>query len=138
MIESLDLPSFWTTLAIAVPTLAIAYVIFGITGFGTALIAAPVLAQVMPVAFIVPMLALLDCTAAIINGVKLNDKIAKREMICRFPSSGNGASMFEVRSPASTCTTGSCRLMAASAAAAAELVSPCTRQATAPPSKPTG
>jgi uncharacterized membrane protein YfcA len=83
--ESLDLPSFWTTLTIAVPTLAIAYVIFGITGFGTALIAAPVLAQVMPVASIVPMLALLDCTAAIINGVKLNDKIAKREMIWLVP-----------------------------------------------------
>ena len=81
----IDVPSFWITLAVAFPTLAVAYVIFGITGFGTALIAAPVLAQVMPVATIVPMLALLDCTAAIINGVKLNDKIAKREMIWLVP-----------------------------------------------------
>jgi uncharacterized membrane protein YfcA len=81
----LDLPSFWTALAVAVPTLAIAYVIFGIAGFGTAMIAAPVLAQVMPVATIVPMLALLDCAAAIINGVKLNDKIATREMMWLVP-----------------------------------------------------
>ncbi len=85
MIESLDLPSFWITFAVAVPTLAAAYVIFGITGFGTSLIAAPVLAQVMPVATIVPMLALLDCLAAIVNGVKLSDKIARREMIWLIP-----------------------------------------------------
>jgi uncharacterized membrane protein YfcA len=85
VIASLDFPAFWIALAVAVPTLAAAYVIFGITGFGTALIAAPVLAQVMPVASIVPMLALLDCTAAIINGVKLNDKIAKREMMWLVP-----------------------------------------------------
>ncbi len=77
--------SFLTTLAIAVPTLAVAYILFGIAGFGTALIAAPVLAQVMPVASIVPMLALLDCLAAIINGVKLNEKIATREMIWLVP-----------------------------------------------------
>jgi uncharacterized membrane protein YfcA len=81
----LDVSSFLITLAVALPTLAIAYIIFGIAGFGTALIAAPVLAQVMPVASIVPMLALLDCTAAIINGVKLNDKIAKREMMWLVP-----------------------------------------------------
>jgi uncharacterized membrane protein YfcA len=80
-----DIASLWPALAVAIPTLAIAYIIFGIAGFGTALIAAPVLAQVMPVASIVPMLALLDCTAAIINGVKLNDKIAKREMMWLVP-----------------------------------------------------
>jgi uncharacterized membrane protein YfcA len=80
-----DLPSLWTILAVALPTLAVAYVIFGITGFGTALIAAPVLAQVMPVATIVPLLSLLDCIAAVINGVTLNDKIAKREMVWLIP-----------------------------------------------------
>ncbi|HWV52850.1 sulfite exporter TauE/SafE family protein [Pseudorhodoplanes sp.] len=80
-----DVPTLLTTLAVALPTIAIAYIIFGIAGFGTALIAAPVLAQVMPVASIVPMLALLDCTAAIINGVKLNDKIARREMMWLVP-----------------------------------------------------
>lgn len=80
-----DLPSLWTILAVALPTLAVAYVIFGITGFGTALIAAPVLAQVMPVAAIVPMLALLDCLAAVINGVTLSEKIAKREMVWLIP-----------------------------------------------------
>jgi len=64
----------WITLLIAIPTLAIAYAIFGIAGFGTALIAAPVLAQIMPVATIVPLLALLDCLTAIVNGVTLSEK----------------------------------------------------------------
>jgi len=80
-----DLVPSWTTLALAIPTLAIAYILFGIAGFGTSLIAAPVLAQVMPVSTLVPLLSLLDCTAAIVNGVKLNDKIEKREMIWLVP-----------------------------------------------------
>jgi uncharacterized membrane protein YfcA len=40
----------WTTIAIVLPTLVVAYIIFGIAGFGTALVAAPVLAHVMPIA----------------------------------------------------------------------------------------
>jgi uncharacterized protein len=82
---SLDaLPSL-QTLAIALPTVAVAYIVFGIAGFGTALIAAPVLAHVMPVATIVPLLALLDCAAAVIGGVRLSDKIAKDELVWLVP-----------------------------------------------------
>ena len=39
----------------------------------------------MPVATIVPLLALLDCLAAIVNGVTLSEKIAKREMMWLVP-----------------------------------------------------
>ncbi|MET0867099.1 MAG: sulfite exporter TauE/SafE family protein [Pseudorhodoplanes sp.] len=85
MTQILDHVPSLLTLALAIPTLAIAYIIFGIAGFGTALIAAPVLAQIMPVASIVPLLALLDCLAAIVNGVKLGDRIAKREMMWLVP-----------------------------------------------------
>jgi uncharacterized membrane protein YfcA len=46
---------------------AIAYVIFAIAGFGTALVASPVLAQFIPVSQIVPLLALLDFFAAVTN-----------------------------------------------------------------------
>lgn len=73
------------TLAVALPTLALAYVIFGITGFGTALIAAPVLAHVMPVSTIVPLLALLDCLGAVINGVCLGEHVARRELALLVP-----------------------------------------------------
>ncbi|MFT3717175.1 TSUP family transporter [Pseudorhodoferax sp.] len=41
-----------------------AYVVFGLAGFGTALVAGPVLAHWWPLATIVPLLALLDCAAA--------------------------------------------------------------------------
>ncbi|ALS67973.1 permease [Pandoraea apista] len=50
--------------------LVVAYVIFGVAGFGTALVASPVLAYAMPVAQIVPMLALLDFSAASGNVVR--------------------------------------------------------------------
>lgn len=46
---------------------ALAYVVFGLAGFGTALVAGPVLAHFVPVATIVPLLALLDCAAAAVN-----------------------------------------------------------------------
>jgi uncharacterized protein len=46
---------------------AAAYVIFSIAGFGTALVASPILAQFVPVGHIVPMLALLDFVAAATN-----------------------------------------------------------------------
>lgn len=48
----------------------LAYVIFGLAGFGTALVAAPVLAHAVPVAVIVPLLALLDFAAAAVNVVR--------------------------------------------------------------------
>lgn len=47
--------------------IAIAYVVFGFAGFGTALVASPVLAQFMPLSQIVPLLALLDLCAALNN-----------------------------------------------------------------------
>ena len=78
------LPSL-TTLAIVAPALVIAYVIFGVAGFGAALISAPVLAHVLPVATIVPLLALLDCAASLINGVRLSDKMAKGELVWLVP-----------------------------------------------------
>ena len=40
----------WTMMAIVFPTLVLAYIIFGIAGFGTALVAAPILAHAMPIA----------------------------------------------------------------------------------------
>jgi len=48
-------------------SLLVAYIIFGIAGFGTALVASPVMALYIPVAKIVPLLALLDMCAAIVN-----------------------------------------------------------------------
>lgn len=70
----------WITLAVALPTLVVGYTIFGIAGFGAALLVAPILAHVIPVADIVPMLAVLDMVAAFVGGFRLSDKIARREL----------------------------------------------------------
>lgn len=78
------LPSL-ADLAVAFPALTFGYIIFGMVGFGTILIAAPVLAHMMPVSGIVPLLALLDCAAATSNGIRLGDKVARRELALIIP-----------------------------------------------------
>jgi len=74
-----SLPSIWLLL-LAFPAVTAAYTIFAMAGFGAVFISAPALAQVMPVATIVPVLALVDCAAAVINGLKLGRKVAFDEM----------------------------------------------------------
>lgn len=64
---ALPSPGHWLLMSAA---LVVAYVIFGVAGFGTALVASPILAYAMPVAQIVPMLALLDFGAASGNVVR--------------------------------------------------------------------
>lgn len=64
----LNLP--WPDLAIVFTSTAIAYVIFGVAGFGTALVASPILANFIPVPQIVPLLALMDMFAALSNIAK--------------------------------------------------------------------
>ncbi|QII39866.1 sulfite exporter TauE/SafE family protein [Rouxiella badensis] len=63
MLETLTLTHY---LVLGV-TLLVAYVIFGIAGFGSALVASPVMALYIPLADIVPLLALLDLCAAVVN-----------------------------------------------------------------------
>lgn len=61
VIQALPSLDAWLLMSAA---LVVAYVIFGIAGFGTALVASPVLAYTLPLAQIVPMLALLDFASA--------------------------------------------------------------------------
>jgi len=70
----------WMLITVAVPSVVVAYVIFGIAGFGTALISAPILAQAMPVAKVVPLLALLDFVAAAASGLRMNKNVALDEL----------------------------------------------------------
>jgi uncharacterized protein len=86
------LPSL-TTIVIAAPAIIVAYVIFGVAGFGAALISAPVLAHVLPVATIVPLLALMDCAASLINGLRLSDKMAKDELVILVPLMALGTAL---------------------------------------------
>lgn len=67
-------------LAIIWFSLAFAYIIFGISGFGSALIASPILALFIPIDKIVPLLALLDCSAAITNVLRDKKYAVKSEI----------------------------------------------------------
>ncbi|MGS1105643.1 sulfite exporter TauE/SafE family protein [Achromobacter anxifer] len=55
------------TLACAAPVVLVAYVVFGMTGFGAAMVAVPLLVQFMPLPFAVPLVVLFDlaCTALV-------------------------------------------------------------------------
>ncbi|WP_236208824.1 sulfite exporter TauE/SafE family protein [Pseudomonas tohonis] len=54
-------PTDWLLIAGAI---ALAYVVFGIAGFGTALVAGPLLVSSLPMARIIPLLVLLDFVAS--------------------------------------------------------------------------
>jgi uncharacterized membrane protein YfcA len=77
-------PSIWL-LIIAFPAVTLGYVIFAMAGFGAVFITAPALAQLMPVATVVPVLALVDCAAATFNGFKLGSKVAFDELKWMIP-----------------------------------------------------
>lgn len=56
---------------LAAPFIVIAaYIIFGISGFGSALISIPLLAHVLPLKMVVPMVVLLDFSAAFFTGMR--------------------------------------------------------------------
>jgi uncharacterized membrane protein YfcA len=63
-----------------------AYVIFGITGFGSTLIAVPLLAHLLPLKFVIPMMVLLDFSAALKIGTQFRADISKRELAYLLPS----------------------------------------------------
>ena len=66
MLEILTLPQ----LLFACATLVLAYVVRGITGFGSALIAVPLLAFILPLTMIVPLIVLLDFIASSTHGLR--------------------------------------------------------------------
>lgn len=66
-------------------TAAAAYAVFGLTGFGAAMVAVPVLVQFIPLHFVVPMLLLLDLTATTLVGLRNWSLVSRRELLRLFP-----------------------------------------------------
>jgi uncharacterized membrane protein YfcA len=62
-----------------------AYVIFGISGFGSTLIAVPLLAHLFPLTFVIPMVVVLDCFGAFTMGLRLRADVHKRELLSLAP-----------------------------------------------------
>jgi uncharacterized membrane protein YfcA len=81
MLESLSL----IQLLLATAILVVAYVVRGITGFGSGLIAIPLLAMMLPLIIVVPMVGLLDYSASLSHGLKHRRAIAWREILPLLP-----------------------------------------------------
>jgi uncharacterized membrane protein YfcA len=84
------------TLVFAALVVAGAFIIFGLTGFGSTIIAVPLLAHVLPLKFVIPMFVLLDFAAAMRTGLRFHSTIAVRELKWLAPCmlAGIGAGVF--------------------------------------------
>ena len=73
-------------LLVAEPTLVAAYVVFGMVGFGTTLVSAPLLAHVLPLSAVVPALALTDFAASLTTGFRLGAHVDRKEVLRLVPA----------------------------------------------------
>lgn len=80
-------------LLVAEPTLVVAYVVFGMVGFGTTLVSAPILAHVLPLSAVVPALALTDFVAAWANGFRLGAHVNRKEVLRLVPAMVIGSAL---------------------------------------------
>jgi uncharacterized protein len=62
-----------------------AYTIFGMAGFGSTLIAVPLLAHLFPLKFVIPMMVVLDCIGSIAMGVRLRSDVNRPELVPMLP-----------------------------------------------------
>jgi len=81
----------WAVIGLAI---ALAYIVFGIAGFGTALVAGPMLILFMPLSKIVPLLVLLDFVAAFGNLLLPSRRdVAKSELLRLLPCMAIGCTL---------------------------------------------
>ena len=63
----------------------LAYIIFGIAGFGSTLVSIPLLAHLYPLKFVLPVVVVLDCVGAFSMGIKLRADVNMRELVPLLP-----------------------------------------------------
>ncbi|MDH5205965.1 MAG: sulfite exporter TauE/SafE family protein [Hylemonella sp.] len=81
------------TLLVAEPVLVVAYTVFGLVGFGSTLISAPVLAHLLPLSLVVPTMALTDLIASWSNGWRLSRHVARGELTRLVPALFAGSAL---------------------------------------------
>ncbi|WP_095166023.1 sulfite exporter TauE/SafE family protein [Pseudomonas sp. Irchel 3H3] len=80
----------WLIIALAI---SLAYIVFGIAGFGTALVAGPILILFLPLSKIVPLLVLLDFVAAFGNLLPSRRDVARPELLRLLPCMALGCTL---------------------------------------------
>jgi len=80
-------------LAAALGVVGIAYIVRGIAGFGSGLIATPLLLMFMPLTLAVPLVVILDYAASAIHGIRDRRRIVWREILHVLPTALAGVAV---------------------------------------------
>ncbi|MCD5993809.1 sulfite exporter TauE/SafE family protein [Pseudomonas sp. CDFA 602] len=70
-----------------------AYIVFGVAGFGTALVAGPILIHFMPLSRIIPLLVMLDFLAAFGNLLPARQSVVRSELLRLLPCMATGCTV---------------------------------------------
>lgn len=62
-----------------------AYIVFGMCGFGSTLVAVPLMAHFFPLKFVIPVIVLVDCVASVRQGLHLRGDVNKPEIVPMIP-----------------------------------------------------
>jgi uncharacterized membrane protein YfcA len=71
--------------AVVAPVIFVAYTVFGMTGFGAAMVAVPVLVQFVPLQFAVPLIVLFDLVSTALIGGRNWRQVSRDELKRLFP-----------------------------------------------------
>jgi uncharacterized protein len=72
-------------LLVAPASIIVAYIVFGLSGFGSTMISVPILAHFLPVPYLVPLMVLLDLACALIVGTTDRDRVSREELRALVP-----------------------------------------------------
>ena len=75
-------PWLWV---VAPAVIVLGYLVFGLSGFGSTIVTVPILAHFLPISYLVPLLALIDCVTATIVGRTSREHLARDELKALLP-----------------------------------------------------
>ena len=81
----LTLPFDMLSLIAAAAIILVAYTVFGLTGFGSSITAAPFLVLLFPLRFAVPMMVILDLVSASLLATRVHRRVSWRELARLLP-----------------------------------------------------
>jgi uncharacterized protein len=79
----IDLP--WPTLVTVGLIVTLGYTVYGVTGFGAAIVALPLLAHFLPLRFAVPMMLVFDLITGVLLGLKNRGHLDRSELLRLLP-----------------------------------------------------
>lgn len=75
----------WPVLAASAAAVLLAYGVYGLTGFGSSIVAIPLLAQFYPLRFAVPLILLFDLVTGLVLGLRSGRLLSRAELLRLMP-----------------------------------------------------